>query len=46
MVETGCGKTSLIWKIVDLKDIQIYTLTIHAGIEDKDIIKLLKSLIY
>ena len=37
MGETGCGKTSLIRIIAELKDIQMHIFNIHAGIEDKDI---------
>ena len=43
MGETGCGKTSLIRIIADLKDIKMHILNIHAGIEDKDIIKFIKD---
>ena len=43
MGETGCGKTSLIRIIAELKDITMHILNIHAGIEDKDIIKFLKD---
>ena len=43
MGETGCGKTSLIRIIAELKDIIMYTLNIHAGIEDKDIIDFIKK---
>jgi len=39
MGETGCGKTSLIRIIAELKNITMYTLNIHAGIEDCDIIQ-------
>ena len=41
MGETGCGKTSLIRIIATLKDIKMHIFNIHAGIEDKDIIKFL-----
>jgi len=43
MGETGCGKTSLIKIIANLKDITMNTLNVHAGIEDSDIIKFLKD---
>ncbi|OUM67355.1 hypothetical protein PIROE2DRAFT_58828 [Piromyces sp. E2] len=43
MGETGCGKTSLIRIIAELKDIEMNTLNIHAGIEDKDIIQFIKE---
>ena len=43
MGETGCGKTSLIKIIAELKDIGMYTLNIHAGIEDSDIISFLEK---
>ena len=43
MGETGCGKTSLIRIIAELKDITMYTLNIHAGIEDKDIIEFIEK---
>jgi len=43
MGETGCGKTSLIKIIAELKGIPMEILNIHAGIEDKDIIKFLKE---
>ena len=43
MGETGCGKTSLIRIIAELKDIKMYIFNIHAGIEDKDIKNFLKS---
>ena len=38
MGETGCGKTSLIRMIKELKNNAMYILNIHAGIVDKDII--------
>ena len=43
MGETGCGKTSLIRIIANLKDVKMHILNIHAGIEDKDIIEFLKE---
>ena len=43
MGETGCGKTSLIRIIANLKDVTMQILNIHAGIEDKDIIEFLKE---
>ncbi|OUM60841.1 hypothetical protein PIROE2DRAFT_13322 [Piromyces sp. E2] len=43
MGETGCGKTSLIRIIAKLKDITMYTLNIHAGIEDNDIIEFIRK---
>ncbi|KAG4089111.1 hypothetical protein H8356DRAFT_1007620 [Neocallimastix lanati (nom. inval.)] len=43
MGETGCGKTSLIKIIAELKGITMHILNIHAGIEDNDIIKFLKE---
>ena len=43
MGETGCGKTSLIKIIAELKNIKLKILNIHAGIEDKDIIEFLKD---
>ena len=43
MGETGCGKTSLIKIIDELKDIKMLILNIHAGIEDKDIIKFIND---
>ena len=43
MGETGCGKTSLIRIIAELKDIKMYIFNIHAGIEDKDIKHFLKE---
>ena len=43
MGETGCGKTSLIRIIAELKDIKMYIFNIHAGIEDKDIKKFLED---
>ena len=43
MGETGCGKTSLIRIIAELKDIAMHILNIHAGIEDKDIINFLEN---
>ena len=44
MGETGFGKTSLISRIVELKDISIYILNIHAGNEDKDNFEFLKKM--
>ena len=38
MGETGCGKTSLIRMIKELKNNAMFILNIHAGIVDKDII--------
>jgi len=43
MGETGCGKTSLIRIIAELKDVKMHTLNIHAGIEDEDIIEFIKE---
>jgi len=43
MGETGCGKTSLIRIIAELKDIEMNTLNIHAGIEDDNIIQFIKD---
>jgi len=43
MGETGCGKTSLIKIIAELKGIDMHILNIHAGIEDKDIINFLEE---
>jgi len=43
MGETGCGKTSLIRIIAKLKSIPMYTLNIHAGIEDDDIIQFIRE---
>jgi ABC-type oligopeptide transport system ATPase subunit len=43
MGETGCGKTSLIRIVAELKNITMYTLNIHAGIEDKDIIEFINE---
>jgi len=43
MGETGCGKTSLIRIIAELKNNTMYTLNIHAGIEDNDIIQFLED---
>ena len=43
MGETGCGKTSLIKIIAELKDIPIFTFNIHAGIEDSDIIEFMEK---
>ncbi|ORX57745.1 hypothetical protein BCR36DRAFT_318513 [Piromyces finnis] len=43
MGETGCGKTSLIRIIAELKDIELNSLNIHAGIEDKDIIQFIRN---
>jgi len=45
MGETGCGKTSLITILADLMGARLHTLNIHAGIEDKDIIKFLETII-
>eukprot|EP00833_Pecoramyces_ruminatium_P002451 jgi/Orpsp1_1/1176483/evm.model.c7180000057803.1 len=41
--ETGCGKTSLIKIIAELKEIPLHILNIHAGIEDSDIINFIKK---
>jgi len=41
--ETGCGKTSLLTIMSKLKGIPLYTLNIHAGIEDKDIIEFIEK---
>ena len=43
MRETGCGKTSLVRIIAEIKDIKMYILNIHAGIEDKDIKEFLEK---
>ncbi|ORX43676.1 hypothetical protein BCR36DRAFT_399937 [Piromyces finnis] len=43
MGETGCGKTSLIKIIASLKSIPMYTLNIHAGTEDDDIIQFIRN---
>ncbi|OUM66041.1 hypothetical protein PIROE2DRAFT_6839 [Piromyces sp. E2] len=43
MGETGCGKTSLIQIIANLKNIKLHILNIHAGIQDNDIIHFLKE---
>jgi len=43
MGETGCGKTSLIRIISELKGITMYTLNTHAGIEDIDIIQFIDN---
>jgi len=43
MGETGCGKTSLIKVIADLKGVEMHTLNIHAGIEDKNIIDFIEK---
>ena len=43
MGETGCGKTSLIKIISDLKNNHLLKMDIHAGITDQDIIIFLKS---
>ena len=43
MGETGCGKTSLIRMIADLKQNKMKILNIHAGITDKDIIDFMKK---
>ena len=43
MGETGFGKTSLIIIISELNDITLYSLNIFVGIEEKDIINLLKK---
>ncbi|ORX43503.1 P-loop containing nucleoside triphosphate hydrolase protein [Piromyces finnis] len=41
--ETGCGKTSLIKIIAELKGVQLHIFNIHAGIDDDKIIKYLES---
>ena len=46
MGETGFGKTSLISIIPELNDITLYSLNNLVGIEEKDIINLLKKIIY
>jgi len=43
MGETGCGKTSLITILADLLEAHLHILNIHAGIEDRDIVKFIKE---
>ena len=43
MGETGCGKTSLIRIISELKNNTMKILNIHAGITDQDIIDFMKG---
>ena len=39
MGETGCGKTSLINAIVEICEYKMFTLNIHAGINDNEIVQ-------
>eukprot|EP00833_Pecoramyces_ruminatium_P013492 jgi/Orpsp1_1/1187524/evm.model.d7180000058358.1 len=43
MGETGCGKTSLIRIIAELKGATMHIINIHSGIEDNDIVERLKQ---
>ncbi|KAK3605800.1 hypothetical protein CHS0354_002416 [Potamilus streckersoni] len=44
MGETGCGKTSLIQYLSQICDVEFNVKTIHAGIEEKDIIKTVEDI--
>jgi MoxR-like ATPase len=39
MGETGCGKTSLINAIAEINNYKMYTLNIHAGVNDNEIVQ-------
>lgn len=38
MGETGCGKTSLIRRLAQICDVHLEILSVHAGLEEKDIV--------
>lgn len=38
MGETGCGKTSLIRRLAQICDVHLEILSVHAGLEEKDIL--------
>lgn len=37
MGETGCGKTSLIWRLADICGVRLKVFSVHAGLNEKDI---------
>ena len=43
MGETGCGKTSLINAIAEIKNYKIVVLSIHAGVNDNEIVRFMNE---